>query len=253
MTIESDAVAGATIELLEARLRRLTYLLGGATDWTGVPTTPEKPGSLDETVSRRLARLEREIATLSRRVPAVRDVIQLRTCESPTIVYACPEPRHALNLKLFPMRPSNSITQFQLTKSLDDRFPDLFQNTPAHEIPEGLTTRTLASIVLSYATAFPETASRLTSLQDLPVPDPQSSAKLIELQPQLDRLAQTQTEQAAAISELRIRTARVLQRWYEVGIVGNGECWAEWEGRLEDMEREVRRREVAKHRRENEV
>lgn len=78
MTLESDAVAGATIELLEARLRRLTYLLTGATDWTGVPTTPEKPASLDETVSCRLARLESELERLSRGVPAVRDVLQLR-------------------------------------------------------------------------------------------------------------------------------------------------------------------------------
>lgn len=135
----------------------------------------------------------------------------------------------------------------------DDRFPDLFQPQPLHEIPEGLSARTLSSIVLSYATAFPETASRLTSLNDLPVPDAQSSAALIELQPQLDRLAQTQAEQAKEISELRVRTARVLQRWYEVGVVGSGECWAEWEGRLEDVEREVRRREVIKERRENEV
>lgn len=89
MTVESDAVAGATIELLEARLRRLTYLLGGTTDWTGTPTTPEKPASLDETVSRRLARLERELETLSRNVPAVWEVLQLRTCHIPSIVYAC--------------------------------------------------------------------------------------------------------------------------------------------------------------------
>ena len=82
MTLESDAVAGATIELLEARLRRLTYLLTGATDWTGVPTAPEKPTSLDETVSRKLARLERELERLSRSVPAVRDVLQLRMCRS---------------------------------------------------------------------------------------------------------------------------------------------------------------------------
>ena len=78
MALESDAVAGATIELLEARLRRLTYLLTGATDWTGVPTAPEKPASLDETVTRRLARLESELERLSRSVPAVRDVLQLR-------------------------------------------------------------------------------------------------------------------------------------------------------------------------------
>lgn len=135
----------------------------------------------------------------------------------------------------------------------DDRFPDLFQQTPPHEIPEDLTPRTLASIVLSYATAFPETASRLTSLNDLPIPDASNSGALIELQPKIDQLAQTQTQQAVAISELRVRSARVLQRWYEVGLVGSGEAWAEWEGRLEDVEREVRRCEVVKERRENEV
>lgn len=104
--------------------------------------------------------------------------------------------------------------------------------------------------MLSYATAFPETASRLTSLNDLPVPDAVSSASLIELQPQLDRLAQVQTAQAAEISELRVRTASVLQRWYEVGLVGSGEVWAEWEGRLEDVERETRRKEVIVQQRE---
>ncbi|KAJ5134148.1 hypothetical protein N7526_005513 [Penicillium atrosanguineum] len=207
MSLGSEAVAGATIELLEARLRRLSYLLTGATEWTGVPTDPEKPTSHEETVSRRVARLERELEKLSRNVPAVGDVIQLH----------------------------------------------LFEPPPTHEVPEGLSTRTLSSIVLSYATAFPETASRLTSLNDLPVPDAQSSADLIELQPKLDSLAQTQAQQAETISELRVRTARVLQRWYEVGLVGGGECWAEWEGRLEDVEREVRRREVAKERRENEI
>ncbi|KAJ5785899.1 uncharacterized protein N7503_011111 [Penicillium pulvis] len=212
MTVESDSVTGATIELLEGRLRRLTYLLGGATDWTGIPSTPEKPASLEETVSRRLASLERELEKLSRSVPVVRDVIQLH-----------------------------------------DRFPDLFQSPPSHEIPEGLSTRALTSIVLSYATAFPETASRLTSLNDLPIPDAQSSATLIDLQPRMDRVAQTQAEQAAEISELRVRTAKVLQRWYEVGLVGSGECWAEWEARLEGVERGVRRREVVKERRENEI
>jgi len=69
----------------------------------------------------------------------------------------------------------------------------------------------------------------------------------------MNRVAQTQAEQAAEISELRVRTAKVLQRWYEVGLVGSGECWAEWEGRLEGVEREVRRREVVKERRENEI
>lgn len=152
-------------------------------------------------------------------------------------------------MRIFPNVYTVHRTQ-KLTPIPDDRNPDLFQTTPPHEIPQGLTPQTLASIVLSYATAFPETASRLTSLNDLPVPDAQSSASLIELQPQLERLAQVQTAQAAEISELRVRTASVLQRWYEVGLVGSGEAWAEWEGRLEDVERETRRKEVIVQQRE---
>ena len=78
MTLESDAVAGATIELLEARLRRLSYLLNGDTHWTGEPSLPAKPENLDDTVSRRLLRLEKDLEKLSRNIPAIRDVIQLR-------------------------------------------------------------------------------------------------------------------------------------------------------------------------------
>ncbi|THC98373.1 hypothetical protein EYZ11_002154 [Aspergillus tanneri] len=212
MALENDAVAGATIELLDSRLRRLTYLLTGDANWTGIPTAPAKPASLEDSVSRRLLSLERGLEELSRNNPAVRDVLFLH-----------------------------------------DRFPDLFRPTPAQNIPENLTTQNLASIVLSYASAFPETASRLTSLNDLPIPDARTSASLIELQPRLDKLAQTQEDQAKQISELRIRTARALQRWYEVALLGGGECWAEWEGRLEDVEREVKRQEVMRERRAKEL
>lgn len=54
---------------------------------------------------------------------------------------------------------------------------------------------------------------------------------------------------AGEVSELRVRSARVLRRWYEVGLVGGGECWAEWEGRVERVERGVRRAEVGRERR----
>lgn len=79
MTLESDAVAGATIELLESRLRRISYLLTGDSHWTGEPSLPLKPDNLDETVSRRLLRLEKDLEKLGRRIPAIYDVIQLRT------------------------------------------------------------------------------------------------------------------------------------------------------------------------------
>ena len=88
MTLENEAVARATIELLESRLRRLTYLLTGDANWTGVPTAPAKPASLDDSVSRRLLSLERELERLSRNIPAVRDVLLLRTgTHHPIIVH----------------------------------------------------------------------------------------------------------------------------------------------------------------------
>jgi hypothetical protein len=98
MTLESDAVAGATIELLEERLRRLTYLLTGAADWTGVPTAPQKPASLDQTVSRKLARLERELEKLSKSVPAVRDVLQLCMCSTVGMLDTFPLPLRTQHL-----------------------------------------------------------------------------------------------------------------------------------------------------------
>jgi len=49
------------------------------------------------------------------------------------------------------------------------------------------------------------------------------------------------------ISELRKRSARVLERWYLVGVEGGNECAAEWEERtgvvdrvLGKVEREIR-------------
>lgn len=78
MALENDTVAGATIELLETRLRRLTYLLTGDANWTGEPTPPAKPASLDDSISRRLLRLEKDLERLSRNIPAVRDVLSLR-------------------------------------------------------------------------------------------------------------------------------------------------------------------------------
>ncbi|RAH44397.1 uncharacterized protein BO95DRAFT_366309 [Aspergillus brunneoviolaceus CBS 621.78] len=212
MALENDTVAGATIELLETRLRHLTYLLTGDANWTGEPTPPAKPASLDDSISRRLLRLEKDLERLSRNIPAVRDVL-----------------------------------------SLHDRFPELFRPAPPGSLPENLTTQNLASVVLSYASAFPETASRLSSLNDLPIPDAETSASLIQLQPRLDQLSKTQEDQARQISELRVRSAKALQRWYEVALVSGGECWAEWEGRLEDVEREVRREEVVRERREKEL
>lgn len=111
-----------------------------------------------------------------------------------------------------------------------------------------MTPATLASIVLSYATAFPETASRLSSLQDLPIPPASASTAIVELQPRIDRALETQRRQAEEIAELRVQSTLLMKRWVEVGIVGGGEVWGEWEERMKMVERGVRREEKARER-----
>lgn len=64
----------------------------------------------------------------------------------------------------------------------------------------------------------------------------------------MDQLAVKQDEQSREIAELRVRTAKVLQRYYEVSLLGGGEVWGEWEGRMERIEREVKRVEVVRGR-----
>ncbi|EGC47280.1 nuclear distribution protein RO10 [Histoplasma capsulatum var. duboisii H88] len=213
--------AADTIELLESRLRRIEYLLSGESSWTGEPrrlTTATGVGDGEKPAMTRLAKLEYELKALANKVPAVRDVLAL---SRPFVFILVRYKAAAANL------------------STDSRFPDLFQSIhpitttitssssssspqpPA--IPSTLSQQALTSIILSYASAFPETASRLTSLKDLPIPPASLSASLIELQPRLDRLVAVQEQQAAEIAELRTRSALVAKRWVEVGVLGGGE------------------------------
>ena len=256
-TLESNAIASATVELLEERLRRLTYLVTGEANWAGIPTLPEKPDSIDDTVSRRLIRLESELEKLSRNVPVVREVIEFRECFFFFFFYSRKgegqEEREQGEEK---KRKEKTKTKANIFHE-DDNHPSLLSNTNpnpnTNPFPQDLTSQNIKSIILSYESTIQETITQLRSLKNQPIPETNKSSTLISLQPRINTIAQRQDEQTKAISELRIRTARVLQRWYEVGVIGGGECWAEWEGRLDDVEREVRRVEVGRERRRNEI
>lgn len=45
------------------------------------------------------------------------------------------------------------------------------------------------------------------------------------------------------MAELRARSAKAIQRWYELSVLGESECWTEWEGRIVEVEKRVRREE----------
>lgn len=69
-------------------------------------------------------------------------------------------------------------------------------------------------------------------------------AKLIAQQARLDQARQKQDEQAREFAELRARSARLVETWYEEGVLGMGEKWAAWEEKLREGEILVRRREA---------
>lgn len=92
-------------------------------------------------------------------------------------------------------------------------------------------------------------------MKDLPIPPAEASASLISLHPRLSKLELLQDEHAKDMADLRARSARAIQRWYELGVLGQSECWTEWEGRVVEVEKRVRREEgrMAKEAEEDEA
>lgn len=129
---------------------------------------------------------------------------------------------------------------------LDARYPDLFQSIKTDDLPTALDTSSILSIILASASSYPATASRLTSILDVPIPPAEQSARLIELVPRIAKLEAIQAAQHADIAALRGRSAAVIQRWYTVDVLQAGDSWAELEGRVERMEQKVRRAALAK-------
>lgn len=107
-----------------------------------------------------------------------------------------------------------------------------------------------ASTVLANATLYPETASRLASLQTLEIPPAESSAKLTSLRADIDKSRQTQKEIDDEVQELRLRSAQCLEWWVKTGIVDMGDMWEEWEYRMTELERQIARFERLKKARE---
>jgi len=221
-----DASALATLSMLEERLHRLEYLLHGTSNAFGVPDPASPPAKHDEVVSARLAQLQGNLHRLASMRGVVQDVLDL--CIKPSIT----------NLREF------------ADQRKDAHYPDLFIPAAGDQPPTTLDISTIAAIVLAHASSISESASRLTSLQDLPVPPASASADLIAMQPRLEKAKKVQEAQLHELSELRARSARLVERWLEVGVVGQGEVWAEWEERTRTAERGVRRLEVQREKQE---
>jgi hypothetical protein len=98
-------------------------------------------------------------------------------------------------------------------------------------------------MILAEAPTYSTIASQLRSLNDVALPPSQGFASLVALQPRIAELGLRQHDQAIEISELRKRSGVAVLRWHEVFILGQGRCWADWDTRLREAERKVRREE----------
>ncbi|KAI1749325.1 hypothetical protein F4782DRAFT_533611 [Xylaria castorea] len=124
--------------------------------------------------------------------------------------------------------------------------PTLFQSPPASQPPPELSLEALRAIVLSAASSYPATASAMTAISDTPIPDPALSAGLAALLPRMKGIEATQLAQSAEVADLRARSEAVVRRWYKHDVMGYSDFVAGVEGRMERVERAVRRVEKAR-------
>ncbi|KAL2148277.1 hypothetical protein VTH82DRAFT_2425 [Thermothelomyces myriococcoides] len=198
-----------TISLLEGRLRRIEHILYGPRT---PPTEPPQQSAIASLVD-----LEHRFNQLIRHFRVYADI-----------------------LKIYKSHPS--LFQPTTTKTTISRTPADRPLPPTQLSPEEV-----RATVLAYASAFPTTASALTAATtDTPIPDGKQSAALAALGPRLRALEALQRAQEAEMAELRVRSERAVRAWYEGGVLPCGERLADAEGRLEKVERRVRRAERAR-------
>ncbi|KAL8765757.1 MAG: hypothetical protein Q9209_007264 [Squamulea sp. 1 TL-2023] len=193
----------ATLDDLQGRLQRLEYFLSGSDD-AQAPLEAAVSKGRDHTIMARLSKLEHALHSLSERSPVIHDLLQLQQAY-PTLFHA--------------------------------------SNPELNAIPSNLSTEEVLAIVASHAPLYNHTASQLTSIRDLAIPSCSLSASLVSLQPRIAKMQSLQEAQAKEMAALRARSAKGIQRWYELGVLVQGECWAGWEGRMEECEKKVRRAE----------
>lgn len=97
--------------------------------------------------------------------------------------------------------------------------------------------------VLAHKITIHQSAARFSAL-DPTIPDTKHSLTLMNLLPRLEALTATSIAQADAVTELVRASASVVARWHQIGIVSSSECFAEWEARLMQLEKRLRRQRV---------
>lgn len=205
--LDSTVVSLATLSLLEVRLSRLEYLLTGA-------SAPSRDQS---------AVTSRDASN----VPARMRALDARLTQ----------------LKRLDGLPGNVV---RMIDSLRREYPEIFAQrripdannpVPVHELSNR------ANEVLANSTLYTTTSAHLQTLQTLKIPQAEHSASLLDAGTRVEELRQRQATLDTDIEELKARSAKLLEWWIKNGVVGIGELWEDWEQRVKDCERVVRREE----------
>ncbi|KAL1794421.1 hypothetical protein ACET3X_007842 [Alternaria dauci] len=208
---EYDEAVLFTFALLETRLDRLEYVLGGSHDGTR-----DRP----RTVPDRIHKMEQSLQQLAGKTALLDEATSLLS-----------KHKDVLNPTVHNTNNNNNTN--------DDDGPE---DGPA------LDTSHRTALVLERAPAISQTASQLQALADQQVPSTDGFAKLAILRPRIAEAEDRQLQQALKISELRRRNGLLNQRYRHVMFLGAGRCWVDYNERLTKglralVREEYRRRE----------
>lgn len=209
---DSTLTALSTLSLLNLRLSRLEFLLTGT-------SSSQNP--------------EHRSPALQNTVPAHQSI--------PSQIHAL-ETRLA-NLKRLDGLPGSLI---RMVDTLRREYPEIFSSSATQPSFETTSTKDLsqhADEVLSHATLYTSTSSRLQTLQTLRIPPAAHTANLIEQGPRVKALAERQERLDADIDDLKERSVNVVSWWRENEIDGMNELWDDWQERVKACERTIRREE----------
>ncbi|KAJ4351932.1 uncharacterized protein N0V89_007276 [Didymosphaeria variabile] len=114
----------------------------------------------------------------------------------------------------------------------------------------GLDTEEKAVVVVERAPQFATTASQLKALDDQQIPSTDGFTKLAKLLPRIAEAEDRHLQQALQISLLRKKNGLLVQRVKQVQFLGAARCWTEWQGRLQNVQKNVARIEFKKRQEE---
>ena len=207
---EYDEAILFTFALLESRLNRLEYVVGGPPP----PTAGEKK---PQTLPDRIHKLEQALQQLAGKTALLDE---------------------ANNLCLWPSHQFPNMTLTVLVR----RHKDVL--TPPDEDPDDsspLDTAQKAVLVIERATGFATTASQLKALEDQQIATTDGFTRLAMLRPRIAEAEHRQLEQALRVSELRRRNGLVNQRYKQVTFLGAGRCWVDYNERLSAIAKRTER------------